>query len=1024
MIVTEAKPKRSICEKCPLYRKKHVETYHVPFEFHPDDDGNVNIIFKRGAASQGDDSGGMPFDVDTKEGEFFRTLIERANGGSLAGVGFDLGVKCRPKSKSPPERAVSACGRYFRSRVKRHEPRLVVLVGKEAVRQHFPKAANRLGKLHGKRKQVKGVDYFLMQDPKYVLRKGGAKSEDARKLFADIKKALKFAGMGRQMAQATEDETEGENIFVKSVKEVKRIVDTILALPAGSVVACDTETRNLNRINDNQVLTVQLSWDGEKAYVILLRHPKTPFFPEELREVYEHLRRLFSATEVKVKGRMRKIKRWLWLFHNNNFDLHMIASELGVIVDNNPVVDTMQVAHLMDENRLKGSSDSAEYYYPGGTRGLSLDLMLRTYLGEEWGYDQLDKAERGNIANWSLERLIPYAGKDTWGLWRLFREMLLVAEEDNYRKKLMRLAIHLYGIVNPMIVNMERNGFLADIDHLRHMRDPRNSPMLGRMHELEERLKKSKHVKAFNETLWRKVGRGSGTLWGGTPWKVVLTKDAHLRGIFFDTMEYEPVSYTSKEVPQVNKDFYRRYGKWDADGEPLNEVAMVSDWVGINKLQSAFINSIFEWIHPDDGHADMRHDQRVRGKFLLSNTATGRTAHRDPNMGQFPRADNVYKQHTKNIFIAPKGKVILASDLKANEVRWGAICGEDENLGDLFWSGKHASDKYRKYAANLSPKYHKLYAEYLVLEKAAKFKEVKRRGKVIQKPLNWQARRLRELAKEGGKKLERLLYLRLEASLRGDIHKQTAAQFFGVDIRKVTKALRTDTKGIVFGYMYGRSVRSIAAQIKKSVDEAQDLCDSFDRRFPAFANRLKTWPKEAERNYYVESPIGRRRRFAEPIWTMAPEWMAARARRQAKNSPIQGIASDACLVATARLYQYIRKHKLEDRWRILNIVHDAIYLEVPYEDVPAAAKVMEWALTDGIMDHMKEHFGVNFVAPMECDFAVGVRWGELHDWDFSAPHFDVVMAKVALDHKKKWGSLPKTGKDYLKAVPVLKKKAA
>lgn len=1018
MIITHARPSKKVCQQCPLYKKKHVSTYHIPMEYHPTPDGNVAVVFRGDGPRSDDDAEGQVFASDTEAGDYLRDIIKRLNGGSLDGIGFDYAAKCASKKgRAPSKEVVSLCSRYAARNVESFSPKVVVLLGHRAIRSVFPKAP-RMHKCVGKSKKKGGVVYLMAESP-YKLYRTDDK-EQHRAFRKTVRQAMKQAGLGKHQTASFEDEVEdaGKGVLVKTVKEVRNLVNTILALPKGSVVACDTEGLNLNRVRENDITSIQLSYDGEIGYVILLKHPKTPFFPKELKQVYKELVRLFTASRVKVKGKWRQVKEWFWLFQNGfGYDLHAFRRDLKCEITNNPVFDTMQAAYLLDENRLAGSNDPKSFYYPDGERGLGINTLVKHYLGEAYAYDDEDKEDRGNSINWTLERFVKYGAEDVWKLWRLFMAMLQDAEEQGYRKKLLRLLKYLYAPTNLMTVDMEHNGFLADIDHLRLMRSPKTSPMLAEMRRLEDALKQSKHAKRANERIWKKESGGVKTIWGGTPWRLELTKKDHLRLLFFDVMGLEPISFTSKtETPQVNKNFFAAYGKWDADGKPLNEAAIVSDWSGIQKLMSAFINAVYDWIHPDHGHPDMKWDGRVRGRFRTTATNSGRVAHKDPNMGQFPRSDTYWKKQAKNIFIAPKGRVILASDLKANEVRWCCIQAGDPIMGDLFWSGKKASDRYRTYTQRLSPKLHKLYREYLRLEKLAKFD-----GK---KPLNKEAKRLKKLAKEGGKKLERILFLRMEAALKGDIHKQTASAFFGVPIGEVTKVLRTSTKAIVFGYMYGRSIGSIARQIDKEWAEAKVLCDGFDERYPKFAQRLHSWPIEAEERGYVESPIGRRRRFHSRIWEEAPEWMAAKARRQAKNAPTQGIASDACLIAASLLRQWIVDNGKQGVWKIINIVHDAIYLEVPYEDIALAAKIMEWALTTGLMEYMTKHFGVKFVAPMECDFGVGVKWGELRDWDFSQPHFELILAQVAEDHKKKWGVYPKGAQKYLSALPEHRKKAA
>lgn len=1037
------KPKRTQCKTCPLYKADHVKSWYIPTFYFPNEDGSVDIF----SVGEG------PGSIEDEDGEgwvgpagiLLRTAIQRENDDSLVGCAFGNIGKCRAadrkgpnswKDRPPTTEEMEACTPYLERDIKKLKPKVVLLLGNTAIHHFFPHEPG-VTQCRGKTVEKDGIIFVLAYHPSFVLRQGGKDSDEYREFIADIRLALRESGRIKTPRSATERglPDSGKSILVKTVEKVRWIVSKILSLKRGSVCAVDTETRNLNRIRDNAILSIQFCWDGNKAYVIPLRHPKTPFTADEINEIYRLLIMLFTSSKVrfdengivnsilriganhrasKREKKARKVttvENFIWLFHNAKFDLHQIRRELGIEVTNNPIVDTMQVAFLLDENRLAQTRDDPkEFYYPDGTPGLSLDILVQTYLGEDYAYDKADKSARSTIQHWRLKRFVDYSGSDVWKLWRLFNELLDEADRQGYRKQLLKLLMYLYSGANSAIVEMEQNGQLADLEHLRKMQTL-ESPILSEMKRLGDDFRRQPAVKKLNKRLTRKQGNSSHFVFMGPPWLVQMSKKDQMRDLFFDILDYEPVSWTKPSdahpdgTPQVNKEFYEAYAEHDDNGNPTNVVAIVSDWTALSTLHNNFAKKLYTYVHPDRGHPDMAHDARIRASQGLANTVTGRLNTIDPNQSQVPRVDGKpSRKAVKDIFIAAPGRVMVAFDLMGNEVRWGANCSGDKALGKLFRRGKQARNKYRNYADNLPRKYYDLYIEYLDLEKSAKFDDEGR-------PLNSEAKHIRELKKIGGKKLRRLLELRLSSELMGDIHKMTASDFYGVPVESVTKILRTDTKGIVFGHMYGRSPRSIAQQIKRDIDETIELLERFDSKFPQFSERLNSWPDEAEELGYVESPIGRRRRFHRKIWEAAGskqwDWLVARARRQAKNSPIQGVASDSCLIAISIIHQYIREHK--KNWLILNIVHDAIYVEVPFDQIAEAIEIFEWAITVATMDYMHEYFQVDFVAPLECDFRVGFAWGSLIGWDFSKPHLELIISKLRKQHQIRWGCSPEDG---------------
>lgn len=77
------------------------------------------------------------------------------------------------------------------------------------------------------------------------------------------------------------------------------------------------------------------------------------------------------------------------------------------------------------------------------------------------------------------------------------------------------------------------------------------------------------------------------------------------------------------------------------------------------------------------------------------------------------------------------------------------------------------------------------------------------------------------------------------------------------------KKRRSNCKSILLGIMYGRGVASIAEQIGKSTEEAQEILDKFYREFPAVKEWTEKTQADAHKNGYVEDLWGRRRQLPD-----------------------------------------------------------------------------------------------------------------------------------------------------------------
>jgi uracil-DNA glycosylase family 4 len=355
----------------------------------------------------------------------------------------------------------------------------------------------------------------------------------------------------------------------------------------------------------------------------------------------------------------------------------------------------------------------------------------------------------------------------------------------------------------------------------------------------------------------------------------------------------------------------------------------------IRKLITSYFNQILGFLEDDPECSD----GRVHPSFWLNSTVTGRTSCSNPNLQQIPRAESDYSRAAKNMFTVDPGNVLVSADCTQGEVILMAQTCGDKLFADRIWRMKKIRDKY------------------------------------------W-----RDPTPE----------LKVILENECDAHRQSAAILYEVPVEKVTKQQRSEAKSVVtFGIIYGKHIKTIAADLGKTEEEAQAVQDRFFAKFKDSKKGLIRLENMATSKGYVESSIGRRRRLPQALSPDKNE--ANRAKRQARNSPIQSLLSDYTLFQAGRLHEYILDNG--KNWRIVDVVHDAVIAEVPYAEVKEYVKVTRDIMTD--IEAFAKAFEIEMIVPMLVDFDVGIAYGELYgveSWSKGEKSLKVALQKV----KKQW----------------------
>ena len=166
-----------------------------------------------------------------------------------------------------------------------------------------------------------------------------------------------------------------------------------------------------------------------------------------------------------------------------------------------------------------------------------------------------------------------------------------------------------------------------------------------------------------------------------------------------------------------------------------------------------------------------------------------------------------------------------------------------------------------------------------------------------------------------------------------DIHRETAAEIFGVMPELVTGEMRRVAKSINFGIVYGMSSFGLARQLEVGRREAQGFIDRYFTHFPGIRAFMERVIAEAHAQGFVSTLAGRRRYLPD----LQSKNRAVRefAERTAINTPIQGTAADIIKIAMLRLQARLAAEKLASRM-VLQI-HDELVLEVPEAELETLA---------------------------------------------------------------------------------------
>ncbi|MGC3975836.1 MAG: DNA polymerase I [Nitrospira sp.] len=290
-----------------------------------------------------------------------------------------------------------------------------------------------------------------------------------------------------------------------------------------------------------------------------------------------------------------------------------------------PYFDTMVADYLLNPNR----------------RAHTLEAIAMDLLSYQLGTGSSDEADKGTQSLFDVdERVVRRTGEAaavTAKVAPLLRDRL---KEQGSLSLFEQVEMPLV----PVLADIERNGFLLDVEGLR----------------------------ALSKELERELEQMVGTIYrlGGGEFNIGSPKQ--LATVLFETLGLKPLRKTKTG--------------FSTDEDTLTQLAnqhelpaQILSYRTLTKLKSTYVDALPQLVNPDT--------KRLHTSLNQTVAATGRLSSTDPNLQNIPVKGD-YGLRIREAFIAPPGHHLLCADYSQVEPRILAHLSQDPRLLEVFEKGE------------------------------------------------------------------------------------------------------------------------------------------------------------------------------------------------------------------------------------------------------------------------------------------------------------------------------------------------
>lgn len=626
------------CEKCELYKTSQVKNSGKTYEcvcLAGEGPKTAKIVVIGMCPGKSEIINKQPIVGDS--GQMLNACLEEAKIDRKDIYVTNL-VKCRSlavekkpgywEDREPNTKEIRACLPYLEEEIKEIKPNVVVLLGNLVSKTIIGKT--NITQIHGNPFLHEGwqTTCIPLYHPSYLTKRRDAEGLKARKDFIEDLKFIK------QSAQTSEfkakDKKKTQYIVCDTLPKVVKALKRLNGVPE---FAFDIETTGLN-VDKERPLCISFSWAEATGIVI-------PIWDWQKGELWSQEDLAYIKSQLKLIMENPNIKK---IGHNISFDIFFLNKKWGWDIQG-AYFDTMFAYYLLDPDRK-------------GSQRLHDLAWVYTDMG---GYDDKVKADRENgFKNTAWDDLYEYSSADSDCTFRIYKKLKEELEEG--------MLYVLSSIMVPLSLvtaQMENNGIQIDVEYL----DKLTNEYAQKIEEQEKAIYEIEDVKKFSEGYIKKQTKEilakyekSKTL------KKKYTEEGYIN------KNLEPVNFNSTK--QLRELLFNYLGltvvkRTKLAKEPSTDEASLE----LLKGEHEFIDKLLElrylrktystYLNPIKEKLD--ENGRLHTEYLLSRTATGRTASRNINLQNIPKKKD--GKLIRDYFTASKGNVLLSSDLRQVEYR-------------------------------------------------------------------------------------------------------------------------------------------------------------------------------------------------------------------------------------------------------------------------------------------------------------------------------------------------------------------
>ncbi len=197
-----------------------------------------------------------------------------------------------------------------------------------------------------------------------------------------------------------------------------------------------------------------------------------------------------------------------------------------------------------------------------------------------------------------------------------------------------------------------------------------------------------------------------------------------------------------------------------------------------------------------------------------------------------------------------------------------------------------------------------------------------------------------------------------------DIHIATAARINNVNLKSVTREMRTQAKTANFGIIYGISAFGLSQRLNISRKEAKQIIDNYFISYPGVKDYMDNNISLARDKGYVMTIMGRKR-YLRDI-NSRNHIVRSNAERNAINAPVQGSAADIIKLAMINISESFQSSGFVSK--MILQVHDELIFDIYKPELESIKIVVKNCMENAI----------KLKVPLTVDIGTGNNWLEAH----------------------------------------------